>query len=348
MSKQELIDQLTPVEASCVDITMALGIDGIGTKDWHSLPRQAKYDRLRQVIGQTPVTPVTLPGDITVTTKQEYWNPSGSHYDRAFLDTLQAFETEGLIQPGDELRDITSGSGGISLALLTRYLGYKARITVPDELPVNRLIPMRLFDAEVVQAGPGYIQQAAAVQTAEIQALKKDATWELTRPNDRNQRAYAFANGEQRICYLNHSENTLSPQAFQAIGHELVSQIAEAPAAVMLAVGNWTTIAGISPVLRDAWPQTQLIGYQSLFTDTHDNFGTTVAGINLRFEDMSLLDDIYLIPNQSRDIMDAHVNARLPLAQQLGRSSLMGFVAAQYYADLGDVVTIAYDQKMRY
>lgn len=342
-------ESMDALDASCRAIEERLTAAGIGGDGWDALPRHDKYDRLSALVGDTRLG--HLPGiDDRILTKFELDNPSGSHYDRTFLETLRSFENEGLIRPGDELRDITSGSGGISLAMLGRALGYAVRITVPDELPENRTRPMRWFGAEVVRAGSGYIKQASDFQADEIRAFKADPGWQLTRPADPDQRAFIFDDGNGRISYLNHSENLLSPLAFRAIGQEMVAQVAEPPASVFLAMGNWTSIAGISPVLREAWPDTRLIGYEGENTVNHDNFGTTVSGIPMRFRDLSLLDDAIVVTNTERDRYDALVNSHLPANEQVGHSTLMGLAAAE--AELarhpGTALTIAYDQKLRY
>jgi cysteine synthase len=345
MPFKTIFDTSKSIEGSCYIIDA-----NTNWSDWETLSRSEKYDRLESRTGDTPIKTLLAREQGTIFTKYELANMSNSHYDRAFLKTLRNFEAEGLIQPGDELRDITSGSAGISLAFLGEKLGYKVRITVPDELPENRLVPMHWFGAEVVKAGPGYIKQASELQAQEIQALRTDPSWQLVRPADRDQRAFIFHQGNQSICYLNHSENLLTPEAFRAIGHEAVAQLVEAPSSVVLAMGNWTTIAGIAPVLRKAWPGTQIIGYEGENTDIHDNFGTTVSGIPLRFRDDNLLDKQVVITNEQRDDYDRKINEWLPPETRLGHSSLMGLAAAdaEIHETPGNVLTIGYDEKRRY
>jgi cysteine synthase len=355
-TKEQFIDQMDPLVRSCFDTMVTLGLNDIVRDDWEDLPRSesraAHYDRLERIVGNTPISQLThiARGSSKILTKLEVANPSGSHYDRAYLKTLRRFEEEGLIRPGDELRDITSGSAGISLAVLGKELGYSVRITVPDELPANRLFPITYFEAEVVNAGAGYIKAASEFQAQEIQSLKDDSAWELIRPADRNQKALIFSNSERRICYLNHSENSLTVEAFQVIGEEAVRQMEEPPRCVVLALGNWTTIAGIIPVMKKAWPDTQIIGYEGENTTVHDNYGTTVSGIPLRFRDDSLVDAKVVITDAVRDTYDEFINRNLTPAMQLGHSSIMGMAAAhtELHDKPGTALTIAYDQKLRY
>lgn len=342
----------TVVRDACTDTLSKLAAQNVGTPEWYKLPREEQYSKLQSLVGQTPLETITLTDGVTVLVKHELDNPSGSHYDRAYLLTLQKLEAEGFLHPGDELRDISSGSAGISLALLGTLLGYKVRITTPDELPDNRIYPMIAFGARVVSAGLGYVPAAAAQQVEELTRLKSDMSYVVSRPATRESRAFLFDNGIRRICYLNHSENDLSPHAFQAIGRELVEQTDVIPDAVLLAIGNWTTIAGITPVLREAWPQTQLIGYEGAeVTGPHDNFGTTVQGVRIRYEDPALLDDRVAVTNSDRDAMKEIVNDDRAEASKFGHSTLMGLALAKQLMQSGAmarVVTIAYDQKARY
>lgn len=317
---------------------------GIGDESWWQLPRGEQFSRLQEVIGNTPIERIELGNGQFVHTKRECDNPSGSHYDRAYLETIKHFEEIGFLQPGDELRDITSGSAGISLAFMAYLLGYKARITVPSELPANRLYPMLMLGATLADAGKGYVPAASNMQVAEIEALKADSAWEMQRPADRSGRSFLFSRSNERICYLNHSENELSPRAFEAIAEEIATQV---PAATHLALaeGNWTTITGIAPRIRALLPGITIIGYSGELSDgTTQNYGTNVPDVPIRFKNTSLVDQEVIVLNRERDAMQQY-------APELGRSSLMGLVVADDIAARSadvQIVTIAYDEKKRY
>lgn len=164
---------LTPVEDDCEQRLARLAELQIGSGNWPELSRTDKFGRLSSAIGHTPMESVELSPSLRVLAKQEFANPSGSHYDRAYLATIAWLETNGHIEPGDELRDITSGSAGISLALVARLLDYRARVTIPPELPSNRVQPMQLFGAEVCVSGDGYVPAASIQQTTEIKDLMR-------------------------------------------------------------------------------------------------------------------------------------------------------------------------------
>lgn len=317
---------------------------GIGDTTWWSLPREEQFARINAIVGNTPLEKVVLENGSTVFVKRECDNPSGSHYDRAYFATIKHFEEIGFTQPGDELRDITSGSAGISLALMGYLLGYKARIMVPSELPANRLYPMLRLGARLVDTNAGYVPHASKMQTDEIQTMKEDPAWATSRPADRSGRAFLFSKGDERICYLNHSENELSPLAFSNIADEIAQTVPDA-SHIALAEGNWTTIAGIAPRLRELIPGVQIVGYSGELTNgATDNFGTNVPDVPIRFKDTDLVDEEVVVTNTERDQMQ-------PRAPRLGRSSLMGLAVAHKIltqTPTASVVTIGYDLAGRY
>ncbi len=315
-----------------------------------SLPRVSGFASTAETIGSTPVIPTGIRENIYQ--KLEYTNPSGSHYDRVYLPTILQLESEGLIHPGDQLRDITSGSAGISLGMIGSSLDYRVRITVPNELPDARVAPMLANGVEVIRSGPGYIKSASQFQRTEILSLLADG-WLRFRSPDSGMRAVILEKDGQRVCYVNHSENDISPRSFGVIGQELLEQFqTETPAAIVLAMGNWTTISGIATVINPEWPDTKIIGYEGDNRQIHDNYGTSVDGVPLRFRNDALLDDTYIVTNDERDAMDLRFNKIRPLVQQVGHSSLMGLVVAEMVSEAnakkGPVVCIAYDQKVRY
>ncbi len=323
-----------------------------------SAERAILYEEVAAHVGNTPLVPVPelLPYSIHI--KEECCNPSGSHYDRAYLSTLRYLEESSLIRPGDELRDITTGSAGTSLAMLGNLLGYPVRITIPDELPEARVSAMRDFGATLVRSGPGSIRVASQFQRAEILECNQSKEYRRIKAADKTMRAiiYESLTDGSRICYVNHSENALSPRSFRAIGHEIVRDMAEPPFAIVLAMGNWTTIAGISPVVRSRWSDVKVVGYESAASNSYENFGTTMHGsedtnVPLRFLDYSLLDTIYQVYPAERDAMNERVNMHRTVEGRIGRSSLMGLVVACAIAQtrpLAPIVTIAYDHMSRY
>lgn len=337
----------------CENAEARLAAQDIGTPDWNELSLSERLDRLGQIVGNTPLAPVPeLPG---ISVKEEFRNPAGSHYDRAAYETFRQFIECDYLHPGDKMRDITTGSAGISFPFFARLLGGNpVRITHPDELPASRTYPMRRFGAEVINAGPGYIQVPSDKQKAEILELVKNPQWSRIKVDDPGVRAIFFQNRstEERICYPNHSENDVSVLAHQKMAEEMVRQMVEPPNTVTLAEGNFTTITGIVKVLRKHWPETKIFGVIPSPDSPLDNFGMLVPDLNipLRFRNPMMLDGEIIVSHDEREAMRARVNAHRRPAERIGNSSLLVLSAAERMQREigGTALTVEYDLADRY
>ncbi len=81
--------------------------------------------------------------------KYEGFNFSGSIKDRVAFFVLKYSYERGLIKPGDEIVEVTSGNTGIAFAALGRALGHPVHIIMPDWLSAERYALMELYGATV-------------------------------------------------------------------------------------------------------------------------------------------------------------------------------------------------------
>ena len=80
------------------------------------------YERITDLIGGTPLLKLTnyikdndLGADVYG--KLEYFNPAGSVKDRIALAMIEDAERSGLLKPGSEIIEPTSGNTGVGLAM---------------------------------------------------------------------------------------------------------------------------------------------------------------------------------------------------------------------------------------
>ena len=111
-----------------------------------------KFENIRNMIGNTPLLEFSFtyknePRKIYA--KAEYFSLTGSIKDRvAFYIMKKAYET-GAIHEGDIVAEATSGNTGIAFSAMSRYLGHKAVIYMPDWMSAERINLMKSLGAEV-------------------------------------------------------------------------------------------------------------------------------------------------------------------------------------------------------
>lgn len=113
------------------------------------------YKAISDLIGNTPLVELThieeKEGlDASVVAKVEFFNPAGSVKDRIAKKMIEDAEKKGLIKPGATLIEPTSGNTGIGIASVAAAKGYKAIMTMPETMSVERRNLLKAYGAKVV------------------------------------------------------------------------------------------------------------------------------------------------------------------------------------------------------
>ena len=109
-----------------------------------------------ELIGGTPILKLNNYSkkagvtDATILAKLEYLNPAGSVKDRIALAMIEDAEEKGLLKPGATIIEPTSGNTGIGLAAVAAAKGYKAVLTLPDTMSIERRNLLKAYGAELV------------------------------------------------------------------------------------------------------------------------------------------------------------------------------------------------------
>lgn len=127
------------------------------------------YDNITQIFGNTPLVRINKIMDgagADVLAKLEFYNPTSTVKDRLGVAIIDAAERSGQLKPGDTIVEATSGNTGIAIAMVAAARGYKAILTMPESVSLERRTLLRAFGATLILT-PAAEGMTGAVSKAE-------------------------------------------------------------------------------------------------------------------------------------------------------------------------------------
>lgn len=128
-----------------------------------------------KLIGNTPLMELSrltasrsLAGRIFA--KLEFHNPYGSVKDRIGLAMIEAAEADGRLRTGSVIIEPTSGNTGIGLAAVAAVKGYRAILTMPETMSVERRRLLAAHGAELVLTPGAEGMKGAIAKAKELAA----------------------------------------------------------------------------------------------------------------------------------------------------------------------------------
>ena len=131
------------------------------------------YKSVTELIGRTPIMELSniekdLSVEATILAKLEFFNPAGSVKDRVAKSMIEDAEAKGILKKGATIIEPTSGNTGIGISSVAVAKGYKAILTMPESMSIERRNLLKAYGAEIVLTEASKGMQGAVDKAKEL------------------------------------------------------------------------------------------------------------------------------------------------------------------------------------
>ena len=246
------------------------------------------YESITDLIGKTPLLKLNhyiadneLGADIYA--KLEYFNPAGSVKDRVAFAMIDDAERSGALKPGSVIIEPTSGNTGIGLAAVAASRGYRAILTMPETMSVERRNLLKAYGAEIVLTDGAKGMKGAIAKAEELAAEIENSFIPSQFTNPANPKAHLASTG---------------PEIWEATDGKVDIFVA--------GVGTGGTVSGVGGYLKSQNPNVKVVAVEPAGSPVLSK-GTAgphkIQGIGAGFVPDTLDTEIYdeIIPVENED-----------------------------------------------
>jgi cysteine synthase A len=211
---------------------------GLNQESWGNL-RLAVANSL-EAVGRTPLVRLNRVQEtqgVELYGKVEWFSPTGSLKDRAYLWMIAQAEYRGDLRPGMTILECSTGNGGAACAFVAAVKGYPCIIVMPEEMSVERRALIRSYGAQVVLAPGGPSDIDLSIEKLE-EIYKSDPTQYWL--------ASEFENPDNVLAHY----STTGPEIWGQMGGRIDAFVASQ--------GTGGTITGVGRFLRERNPDVVL------------------------------------------------------------------------------------------
>lgn len=232
-----------------------------------------------ELIGETPILRLSRYSNkrgvegTTILGKLEFLNPAGSVKDRIAYAMVEEAEKKGELKPGSTIIEPTSGNTGIGIAAVAATKGYRAILTMPDTMSVERRNLLKAYGAEIVLTEGAKGMKGAIAKAEELKEEIEGA------------------------IILGQFVNPANPEAHRkTTGPEIWDQTDGKVDIFIAGVGTGGTITGVGEYLKQKNPDIRIVAVEPAGSPvlSQGNAGPhKIQGIGAGFVPKTLNTDIY-------------------------------------------------------